>query len=403
MYQTGRKIQNYRLISMLGKGGMGEVYLCEDETLGRKVAIKELNNAFTTDPNFVDRFRQEARVQASLVHLNIVSLYSFIEENGQYFMVMEYLEGQTLKELIRQIGPIPETRAINILKQIMAALKYAHDKNIVHRDIKPSNIMLGVDDSVKVMDFGIAKMVGDQGLTRTGQQLGTVSYMSPEQVKAHKDIDGRSDIYSMGVTFFEMLSGRMPYDLNTDSDFEVMNQIVNSQLPDPRAYYPHISAESVAIMKKMTVKDREQRYQNVSATIADLQNPNFYEEAAMSARNTIHFPTNPSGNTEATHNDPAPNEHIPSYFTPAMLVTLFSFLPLGIVAFINAFKAEGFLSAGYYVRAKEYSVKAKAWITAAVWVGIVFKVLLFLVFLTFDEVFEFTDEYSFMVWAIILL
>ena len=372
MYQTGRKIQNYRLISMLGKGGMGEVYLCEDETLGRKVAIKELNNAFTTDPNFVDRFRQEARVQASLVHLNIVSLYSFIEENGQYFMVMEYLEGQTLKELIRQIGPIPEARAINIFKQIMAALKYAHDKNIVHRDIKPSNIMLGANDSVKVMDFGIAKMVGEQGLTRTGQQLGTVSYMSPEQVKAFKDIDGRSDIYSMGVTFFEMLSGRMPYDLNTDSDFEVMNQIVNSQLPDPRAYYPHISAESVAIMKKMTVKDREQRYQNVSAIIADLQNPNF---PGVPDVRVLDNPSFPYGNAPK---NPEPPPSIPTYLTQAILVSLFCCLPFGIAAIINASKVRNFMIFGQYELAKEHSDKAKKMVIFSIIFGVIWIVITFL-------------------------
>ena len=137
---------------------------------------------------------------------------------------------------------------------------------IVHRDIKPSNIILDDNDRVKILDFGIARIMGERGLTQTGQQLGTVAYMSPEQVQAEKDIDGKTDIYSLGVTFFEMLSGRMPYDMNTESDFVVMNKIVHDTLPDPRDYYPQVSDATIRLLARMTQKDRYQR-----ADIAELE------------------------------------------------------------------------------------------------------------------------------------
>jgi len=272
MLNSGAKLQNYKVLELIGKGGMGAVYKCEDTMLGRVVAIKELNSLLTTDPNFVQRFRQEAQLQAKLMHPNIVSLYSFFEESGQYYMVMEYVEGRTLKDLIHQIGPIPEPRVLKIIEQVLHALDYAHQKHIIHRDIKPSNIIIDEADNVKVMDFGIARIMGESGLTQTGQQLGTVTYMSPEQVKAQKDIDGRSDIYSLGVTLFEMLSGRLPYDLNTESDYEIMDQIVQAKLPDPRQYYPHISEKTVSIMKQMVIKDRDHRFPNCGEIIIALNN-----------------------------------------------------------------------------------------------------------------------------------
>ena len=180
-------------------------------------------------------------------------------------MVMEYTECRTLKELIETNGHIPEKRAINILKQIVSALHYAHEKNMIHRDIKPANIMVNAEDEVKILDFGIARVMSEKALTQTGQQSGTLAYMSPEQVQDEKDIDGKTDIYSLGVTFFEMLSGRKPYDMNTESDFDAMNKIMNEELPDPRDYHPHISDESIQILTRMTQKDRERR-----ADIAEL-------------------------------------------------------------------------------------------------------------------------------------
>ncbi|HHV37557.1 MAG TPA: SUMF1/EgtB/PvdO family nonheme iron enzyme [Candidatus Cloacimonetes bacterium] len=257
--QTGTTLRDYKIKKLLGKGGMGTVYLAKDSFLDRYVAIKELNPILTADADLIARFRNEAKLQAKLTHLNIVSLYSFFEQNGRYYIVMEYAEGKTLKEVIRQTGPITETRAIDILKQILSALEYAHGMEIIHRDIKPSNIILDGSDRVKILDFGIARILGERGLTQTGQQLGTVAYMSPEQVKAEKDIDSKTDVYSLGVTLFEMLSGRMPYDLNTESDFVIMNKIVHDRLPDPRDDYPYISDKNIDLLAIMTEKDRHKR------------------------------------------------------------------------------------------------------------------------------------------------
>ncbi|HHV25516.1 MAG TPA: protein kinase [Methanosarcina sp.] len=268
--EAGSFLRDYQIERLLGKGGMGAVYLAEDN-IGRKVAIKELNRSLTEMPDFISRFHNEAKLLGQLSHSNIVGLYSFFEQDGRYYMVMEYAKGRTLKEVIKQTGPIPERRAIYIVMQILNALNYAHKKNIIHRDIKPSNIILDSTDGVKILDFGIAKIMGERGLTQTGQQLGTVTYMSPEQVRAEKEIDGRTDIYSLGVTFFEMLSGRTPYDLNTESDFEIMSKIVQTPLPDPRSYYPDISENTIKVMRNMTEKDKSLRHSDPGILIKHLE------------------------------------------------------------------------------------------------------------------------------------
>ena len=203
-------------------------------------------------------------MQSTLAHPNIVTLYTFFNEGGSYCMVMEYAEGETLKNVIEKTGPIPENRALRIFRQILDAVGYAHSKGIIHRDIKPSNIMLGPGDSVKVMDFGIAKILGDRGLTKTGAKVGTLYYMSPEQVRASKNLDHRTDIYSLGVMLYEMLTGRLPYDAETDSDFEIMQQVVERELPDPRKIYPGISEKTIHALFRSTKKDPGERIASCS-------------------------------------------------------------------------------------------------------------------------------------------
>jgi len=255
-------ISDYRIIKKLGEGGMGTVYLAEDTMLERKVALKILNPVLTKESHFTERFRHEAKVQASLIHPNIVTLYNYFCDGENYCMVMEYAEGVTLKHLISGTGPMREQRAVWILNQMLEAVGFAHKKGIIHRDIKPSNILISKDDSVKILDFGIAKILQDKGLTKTGTKMGTVYYMSPEQIKAIKDIDHRTDIYSLGITLYEMLSGRVPFNVDTDSDFEIMNEIVSSDLKDPREYYPHISNWVVDVLYDSVNKDRNKRIQN---------------------------------------------------------------------------------------------------------------------------------------------
>lgn len=257
------KIRDYKIIKKIGEGGMGTVYLAEDVMLEREVAIKVLNPVLTKDSHFTERFRHEAKVQASLIHSNIVTLYNYFFEEDNYCMVMEYVEGVTLKQLITSTGPLPEQKIIWVLNQILEAVGFAHKKGIIHRDIKPSNILLTGDNTVKILDFGIAKILQDKGLTKTGTKMGTIYYMSPEQIKAVKDIDNRTDIYSIGVTLYEMLSGRIPFNVDTDSDFEIMNEIVTGEIKDPREFYPHISEWLVDVLFASVEKDRAKRIQNV--------------------------------------------------------------------------------------------------------------------------------------------
>jgi serine/threonine protein kinase len=259
--KVGSRIRDYEIVQLITGGGMGEVFLAREHLLGRTVVLKKLGSHLTHQEGFAARFQNEARIQAQLAHPNIVGLLSFFDQDNEYFMVLEYAPGITLRLLMDQIGPIPEQRAINIFRQITLALAHAHSKGIVHRDIKPSNIMVDIqnNDAVKVMDFGVALLMNASHLTRTGSTVGTIYYMSPEQVNAVRDIDQRSDIYSTGVLLYEMLSGRLPYDVSTDSDFRIQYSIVWDEMPDPRTLYPFISESTVNMLRIMTIKDRNKR------------------------------------------------------------------------------------------------------------------------------------------------
>jgi serine/threonine-protein kinase len=259
MIQPGQQIRDYKILSKIGEGGMGEVFLAEDVNLFRRVAIKVLAPELTRNAALIDRFRQEARLQASLIHPNIITLFSFFEEHGTFMMIQEFAEGISLKELIKTKIKLDEQSATKIIIQILEGLGFAHEMGIVHRDIKPSNIMVNSSNNIKIIDFGIAKVIGDQGLTRTAK-MGTVHYMSPEQVRAQKDIDQRTDIYSLGITFFEMLTGELPFNTKTDSDYEIMEEIVHGTITDPRKLNERISEKLAAIINKMTEKEKTNRY-----------------------------------------------------------------------------------------------------------------------------------------------
>ncbi|MCB5224614.1 MAG: bifunctional serine/threonine-protein kinase/formylglycine-generating enzyme family protein, partial [Candidatus Cloacimonadaceae bacterium] len=255
---AGTKLGIFTIVKQIGAGGMSEVYLVKDN-LGRPFALKTMSRRLSFDPSFRQRFEQEAKIMATLNHPNIVQMHSYFEAEGRFCLAMEYVEGGSLKDLSRKIGPIPEKRALNILKQIAEALSYAHGKGIIHRDIKPSNILLDADDNVKVMDFGIARMAEGPGLTMTGTQMGTLVYMSPEQIRDSKHVDEKSDIYSLGVTLYEMLTGMPPYDEQNSSDFDIRVSIVQNELPDPRKIYPHIDEQSMRLLDGLTRKNKEER------------------------------------------------------------------------------------------------------------------------------------------------
>ena len=251
---------SYTLKEEIGHGGMGKVYRGQHNVLERPVAVKMLNPFLVSDPELKARFYSEAKLQASLSHYGLVSLYDFLENDGNLFLVMELVEGRPLSQVIgKEVGPMPAERAVEIFTQILDAFSYAHDHSIVHRDAKPANIMITKDDKVKVTDFGIARIVGEVGLTQTGQEVGTPHYMSPEQVLG-KDIDLQSDIYSLGITFYEMIAGRLPMD--SDTEFNIMEFHLKQKPTDPREYYPHIPEELVEAVFKSLEKKPSDRFQS---------------------------------------------------------------------------------------------------------------------------------------------
>ncbi len=200
----------YKVLSRLGAGGMADVYLAEDEQLGRKVALKLLHRRFAEDPGFVERFRREAQSAAGLQHQNVVGVYDRGDFDGTYYIAMEYVAGRTLKQLIRDEAPLDPVRAIDITLQILRAARFAHRRGVVHRDLKPHNVMMGDGDQAKVTDFGIAR-AGASDMTETGSILGTAQYLSPEQAQGHA-VSASSDLYSVAVVLYEMLTGGVPFD-----------------------------------------------------------------------------------------------------------------------------------------------------------------------------------------------
>jgi serine/threonine-protein kinase len=201
----------YRVLSRLGSGGMADVFCAEDQQLGRKVALKLLHRRFAEDPGFVERFRREAQAAAGLNHPNVVSVYDRGSHDGTYYIVMEYLPGRTLKQLIRDEAPLDPVRAIDITIQILKAARFAHRRGVIHRDLKPHNVMVEDDsDHIKVTDFGIAR-AGASDMTETGSIMGTAQYLSPEQAQGHA-VNATSDLYSIGVVLYELLTGRVPFD-----------------------------------------------------------------------------------------------------------------------------------------------------------------------------------------------
>jgi len=259
----GNKILNYEIISLIGEGGMGNVYLAEHTQVKRKVAVKVLLPQFMKNEEIKQRFKKEASTLAHLQHPNIVGLFDYLEDENGMYLIMEYVKGMQLDDYIQNVsGPLQEEKAIPVIKQILEAFEYAHKKGVVHRDIKPSNILISDNDEVKILDFGIARIIGEEGhnLTKTGVQMGTVFYMSPEQVQGKK-VDKLSDVYSLGVTFYQLLTGINPYK-GTTTEYEIFNKIVKEELPDPQEIYPGIPDYLSNILKKALQKDPKDRFQS---------------------------------------------------------------------------------------------------------------------------------------------
>jgi serine/threonine-protein kinase len=257
---------------MLGQGGMSAVYKATDPNLKRVVAIKLIHSHLSTDPSFVMRFESEAAAVASLRHSNIVQVFDFNNDNGIYYMVLEFIPGETLQDRMRRLADskrqLSVEDALNFTANIADAVGFAHQRGMVHRDIKPANIMLDVHGQAILMDFGIVKILGGDSHTSTGAVVGTARYMSPEIIRGEV-ADHRSDIYSLGVTLYEMLSGRPPF--VADSAMTLMMMHLNDPVPDVRGFRPDIHPEIVAIIQKCLAKDRNDRYQSAAELSRDLK------------------------------------------------------------------------------------------------------------------------------------
>ena len=267
--EPGSQFGDYEILDLLGMGGMGSVYRAREKTLERVVALKTLAPDLSEQPGFVERFLKEARAVARLNHPNIVQIFAFGSVEGVYYLAMELLDGHSLGFYLKSHGPWREKDAVTICRQACQALAVAHTEGIVHRDIKPENLILTTTGQVKVVDLGIAKRVGeDQSITQTGSAIGTPDYMSPEQIRGRRDIDGRSDIYSLGATLYHLVTGRTPF--RGESGPHVMSMHLMNELPDPRTYAPMLSEGICAVLRKMMAKEREERYVDISALDLDL-------------------------------------------------------------------------------------------------------------------------------------
>ncbi|HXF57219.1 MAG TPA: Stk1 family PASTA domain-containing Ser/Thr kinase [Actinomycetota bacterium] len=258
----------YELDSLLGRGGMAEVYLGTDRVLGRRVAVKVLSPEFARDSSFVARFRREAQSAAALNHPNVVSVFDTGSDDGTHFIVMEYVEGRTLAQVIREDAPLLPERAVEIASAVAMALAVAHEHGIVHRDVKPGNIMLTRAGDVKVMDFGIARAITGESLTQTATVLGTATYLSPEQAQGEA-VDARSDLYSLGVVLYEMLTGTPPF--TGESPVAVAYRHVAEDPVPPSRLNPDVPPDLDAVVLKCLAKNPANRYQTARELAEDLE------------------------------------------------------------------------------------------------------------------------------------
>ncbi|UGB32628.1 Stk1 family PASTA domain-containing Ser/Thr kinase [Metabacillus sp. B2-18] len=265
----GKRISGrYKILEVVGGGGMANVYLARDMILEREVAMKVLRFDFSNDDEFIKRFRREAQSATSLAHPNIVSIYDVGEEDGIYYIVMEYVEGQTLKQYIQQFAPVHPRKAVNIMVQIASAIQHAHDNQIIHRDIKPHNILIDHHGNVKVTDFGIATALSSTTITQTNSVLGSVHYLSPEQARGGL-ANKKSDIYSIGIVLFELLTGRLPFD--GESAISIALKHLQSETPSPKRWNPDIPQSIENIILRSTAKDPFHRYDSVEEMEKDLE------------------------------------------------------------------------------------------------------------------------------------
>jgi eukaryotic-like serine/threonine-protein kinase len=265
----GKRISDrYKILEMIGGGGMANVYLAHDMILDRDVAVKMLRLDFANDEEFIRRFHREAQSATSLAHPNIVSIYDVGEEDSIYYIVMEYVNGQTLKQYIQGQSPLRVDAALDIMKQLTSAISHAHQNHIIHRDIKPQNILIDRNGNVKITDFGIAMALSATSITQTNSVLGSVHYLSPEQARGGM-ANRKSDIYSLGIVLFELLTGRLPF--SGESAVSIALKHLQSETPSVRRWNPNIPQSVENIVLKATAKDSFHRYNSVDEMEEDLR------------------------------------------------------------------------------------------------------------------------------------
>ena len=268
----GQVFGNYKIEQKLGEGGMGEVYRGVDMMLEREVAIKFLRPELASQAQVVERFRSEAVTLAKLNHPNIATLYSFMRQGDSFIMVLEFVRGVTLDHVIQQRGAVAVEQAVPIFCQMLDGIQEAHNFGIIHRDIKPANMMLTEKGTLKVLDFGIARILGTARMTRQGNIIGTIEYMSPEQVRGF-ETDARSDIYSLGMLLYEMVTGRCPFDIQ--NEFELMKAQIEHYPVPPRQLNPAVPEAVEQAVWKAIAKDPAQRFQSAAEFRAFLLNAGF--------------------------------------------------------------------------------------------------------------------------------
>ena len=262
MFQLGEKFGDYEVIQILGAGGMGQVYKVRNTISDRFEAMKVLLPNLEQQSDLADRFLREIKVQATLHHKNIAGLHTAQRQSDRILMFIEFVDGITLDKALQR-GPLSPDLAATIIGEVLEALAYAHQRGIVHRDIKPENIMVQPDGVVKLMDFGIARLAQDRKLTSTGHTVGSLFYMSPEQIRGAEDLDGRSDLYSLGITLYQCITGKRPFD--GDSDYSIMSAHIQVNPTPPIELDPRLPAALSDVIMKAIAKDRDSRYQTADA------------------------------------------------------------------------------------------------------------------------------------------
>ena len=258
---VGKNIGSYRICGRLGSGGVGQVWRAVDTTLGRTVAVKALRPELIGHSQVAERFRAEAQTLARLNHPNIATLHALVEEDGELFMVLEHVEGQTFSQMLRVQGALSLERAFDLFHPALDGLTYAHEAGVVHRDVKPSNLMVDARGLVKVMDFGIARWGGSERVTRTGHLVGTPEYMSPEQIRG-EDATVQSDVYALGILLYALLTGRPPF--QREGEFDVMRAQVETAPPRPSELAPGIPAAIENVILRALAKDPSERFASVN-------------------------------------------------------------------------------------------------------------------------------------------